>query len=615
MSTEQKCRKCNLEFWGGVECTINRVNESYFDQLHLSGHYRREDDIRLIAELGIKTLRYPVLWEKHEPHYQQRIDWTFTKQKLDELSKNGIAPVAGLLHHGSGPRYTSLLDENFPKLFASYAGKVAQQFPFLEYYTPINEPLTTARFSGLYAFWYPHISNDISFAKMLLNQVKAIILAMKEIRKINPDAMLVQTEDLSKTYSTSFLRYQAAFENERRWLTYDLLNGKVRPGHTMWNYFLRLGISGEMLDFFIENATTPDIMGLNYYITSERYLDEDLKKYPSHTYGGNEIQEYADVEAIRVNHGNPSGLKVLLEEAWNRYRLPLAVTEAHINSGREDQLRWLNEIFNSCCEGLENGINIKAITFWSLFGAYGWDKLLTSERMEYEPGAFDLRSAKPRPTAIAAFIKKIIHEKTYTHPITKQKGWWHQTNRFYKREPTYKPLTPAFLSEMPVVIIGKTGSLGVAFAKICGYRNIQYMLTGKETLDITNEKNVQSFLDAVSPWAVINTAGFPGVDEAEGRPRKCFDVNTTGPLLLSGACKERDIPLVTFSSDLIFDGQKKEAYYESDIPGPLNIYGASKAMAEDKILEENCNALIIRTSSFLGYPKFCFCRIEFFISQ
>ena len=55
MSTERKYTNSNLEFWGGIECTINRVNDLYFDQLHLSGHYRREGDIQLISELGIKV--------------------------------------------------------------------------------------------------------------------------------------------------------------------------------------------------------------------------------------------------------------------------------------------------------------------------------------------------------------------------------------------------------------------------------------------------------------------------------------------------------------------------------------------------------------------------------
>ena len=59
------------------------------------------------------------------------------------------------------------------------------------------------------AIWYPHKKNDVSFVKILLNQLKATVLAMQEIRKVNPDAKLVQTEDLGKTYSTPLLSYQA----------------------------------------------------------------------------------------------------------------------------------------------------------------------------------------------------------------------------------------------------------------------------------------------------------------------------------------------------------------------------------------------------------------------
>ena len=49
-------------------------------------------------------------------------------------------------------------------------------------------------------------------------------------------------------------------------------------------------------------------MGFNYYVTSERYLDQNYQKYPPHTYGGNKMHRYADVEAVRVAHGEPSGL-------------------------------------------------------------------------------------------------------------------------------------------------------------------------------------------------------------------------------------------------------------------------------------------------------------------
>ena len=161
---------------------------------------------------------------------------------------------------------------------------------------------------------------------MVLNQVKGIVLSMKEIRKINPAAQLVQTEDLCKIYSTPKLQYQARFENKRRWLSYDLLCGKVDEDHPLWKYLLKNGAEQKQLEFFKENTCPPDIFGFNHYLTSERFLDERLHLYPKHTHGGNKKHSYADVE--------DSGLQLLIEEAWQRYKKPIAITEVHLHCHR-----------------------------------------------------------------------------------------------------------------------------------------------------------------------------------------------------------------------------------------------------------------------------------------
>ena len=601
MSTDKKLQQPgfnNLELWGGIECTINRVNDLYFDQRGYANHYTREDDLSLIAGLGIKTLRYPILWERHQPELNTEIDWGWTEKQLSILTHNGIRPIVGLVHHGSGPSFTNLLDENFADALANYAEKVATKFPWIEYYTPVNEPLTTARFSGLYGFWYPHAKNDVSFAKMLLNQMKGVVLAMQRIRKINPNAKLVQTEDLGKTYCSPSLQYQANFENERRWLTYDLLCGSVKPGHKMWDYFLRLGIDKTSINFFLENKCPPDIMGFNYYITSERFIDENYKKYPSFTHGGNELQLYADIEAVRVPHGKPSGLPVLLKEAWEKYKLPIAITEVQLNCGREDQIRWLKEIWDTCSQLKQEGINIKAVTAWALMGAFGWDKLLTSKKMEYEPGAFDIRSGIPRPTALATFIKFLTSSKEYSDPLLEQKGWWGRNIRFAFETSKDKELLQH--NSQPILIIGKRGTLGKAFGKICGYRAINYKLLSRQDVDITNEEQIDAVIKKYNPWAVINAAGFVRVDDAEGEVEKCFNDNTRAPFLLASACKKHGIRFMTFSSDLVFDGAKQKLYTEIDKINPLNIYGKSKADAETTVLNINPGSLVVRTSSFFG---------------
>src|SRR5207253_6883246 len=120
-------------------------------------------------------------------------------------------------------------DPGFAEGLAEFAGRVAERYPWVKAWTPVNEPLTTARFSALYGHWYPHARDDDSFARALVNECRGVVLAMRAIREVIPDARLVQTEDVGMTHSTPRLAYQAELENERRWISFDLLCGR-RPG-------------------------------------------------------------------------------------------------------------------------------------------------------------------------------------------------------------------------------------------------------------------------------------------------------------------------------------------------------------------------------------------------
>ena len=368
-----------MEIWGGIECTINRVGDRYFDQLTYNGQYDKLEQLKQICDLGISKLRFPVLWEKQQPELHQPICWA-VENHLEYLRTRDVDVIAGLVHHGSGPIGANVLDADFAEKLAVYAGEVAKKFPWINYYTPVNEPLTTARFCGLYGIWHPHGNNDECFLKILVNECKASVLAMLEIRKHNPQAKFVFTEDLAHIHSTPALQYQADFENYRRWLSIDLVCGLVNKAHPLRDYLLENGVDSHTLTFFIENPMPPDVLGFNYYITSERFLDEDTASYPAHTHGGNGRLLYADVEAVRTNKAGLKGLRYLLQLAWERYHLPLAVTEAHLHCGREDQLRWLHQCWLVTNALKASGVAVVSITFWSLLGAHGWNKLLT------EPG-------------------------------------------------------------------------------------------------------------------------------------------------------------------------------------------------------------------------------------
>ncbi|WP_210466532.1 family 1 glycosylhydrolase [Rufibacter roseolus] len=599
----------NIELWGGVECTINRVGEQYFDQLAKSGHAQRLTDLDLFAELGITKLRYPVLWESVAPEHPEKQDWSWATQRLNRLRELNIDPIVGLLHHGSGPRYTDLLDDDFPRKFAQYARSVAKQFPWVTYYTPINEPLTTARFSALYGFWYPHAKDDSSFAKALLNQINGTRLAMQAIREINPNAQLVQTDDLGYSHSTPALQYQANFENHRRWLSWDLLCGKVDRQHAMWNYLREVNVPEETLDDLVQNPCPPNVIGVNYYVTSERYLDERIIDYPWHTHGSNHYQRYADVEAVRVQAANPLGVQKILEQVCDRYDIPVAITEAHLCCTREEQMRWFAEVWDSASFLRNQGKNILGVTAWTLLGAYDWNTLLTQNNGHYEIGVYDLRSGEPAHTAVSKFLSGLTKQEE-RHPVLQIDGWWKRACRS-----VYPPLAECpeswnmaagplrqlnNLTVQPLLITGATGTLGRAFAKVCDVRGIPYVLLSRQDMDIADEASVEETLRKFQPWALVNTAGYVRVDDAESEPEACYRENTLGPAVLAKVCQAQNIGFVTFSSDLVFDGNKPTLYAEKDEANPLNVYGSSKALAEEQVQAAMSGALVIRTSAFFG---------------
>lgn len=595
-----------LELWGGLEGTVNRVGDHYFTQLDRNGHDTRPDDLDRFTSLGIRALRYPILWERTAPDGLERADWRWADERLARLRTLGLTPIVGLCHHGSGPRSTSLIEPTFAEGLAAYARAVAERYPWVEWYTPVNEPLTTARFSGLYGHWYPHGRDMQTFTRALLNECRATVLAMRAVRKVNPRAQLAQTEDLGKVYSTPALAYRAAHENERRWVSFDLLCGRLRPGMEMWRALREGGASEAELWWFIENAILPDVLGINTYITSERFLDERLERYPVWSHGGDGWRAYADVQAAHVRAEGVAGPYTLLRETWERYGLPVAITEAHLGGPREEQLRWLLERWQAAQRLRAEGANVRAVTVWSLLGAFDWNSLVTREDNFYESGVYDVRAPQPRPTALAGLMRYLAAGRAPAHPTLATQGWWLRPQRLlYPPVATGGDGTATTAPQgdedaQPLVILGATGTLGQTFARVCEQRGLPYRLLSRRELDIADPRAVARMLRRYRPWAVINAAGYVRVDDAEREREQCWRENVDGPVTLARACARAGCQLMTFSSDLIFDGAKGAPYTESDPGAPLNTYGRAKAEAETRVLEAAPDAFVIRTSAFFG---------------
>jgi dTDP-4-dehydrorhamnose reductase len=117
---------------------------------------------------------------------------------------------------------------------------------------------------------------------------------------------------------------------------------------------------------------------------------------------------------------------------------------------------------------------------------------------------------------------------------------------------------------------------------------------------MTNPAAVDAAIARYRPWAIVNAAGYVKVDQAETEVARCMADNAAAPAVLAQACARHGVALLTFSSDLVFDGNQRRPYLESDTASPLNVYGRSKVNAEQRVLAALPSALVVRTSAFFG---------------
>jgi dTDP-4-dehydrorhamnose reductase len=424
------------EVWAGLECSYVGVRGDVIDELALTGARGHPEWVAVTGDLKATAVRCPVLWGW--PDGRAGTDWDWAARAIDALARRGIRPIVELLHHGAGPSGSSLVDPALPARFADFALAVAERFPEVQWFLPINEPLTTARFSGLYGWWEPHVRDHRLFVRMLLNQCLAFRDSVVAIRTVRPEARFVATEDVGRTRGTAAVRAAVRFDNARRWLTFDLLTGRVRPGHPLWRYLTDDATNRALAERLLAEAQPPDVIGLDYYVTSDRFLDHRLERYPSATHGGDAQLRYADVELVRAHVDGITGFRRILREAWRRYAVPLALTEVHLEGPEADRAAWWNEAWRAANEAAREGIPVLGVTAWAALGAAGWATLLTGPEHAYEPGAFDARNAPPTLTAEGAAI---AHAAAGKHP-TAIGGWWRAASRILYDSPVDTDTTP-----------------------------------------------------------------------------------------------------------------------------------------------------------------------------
>jgi dTDP-4-dehydrorhamnose reductase len=413
------------QVWAGPECARVDVHGRTVDQLALTGVDERPELFDLLGDLGVSAARVPALWERVERRHG-RYDWRVTDEVLGRLQERGIEPVVGLVHHGFGPAWAraDLTTRRFPDWsarFADYAAAAARRYPWVRWWLPVNEPLTTARMTGLYGLWWPHRRTAADFVRLLAAMCLGVRDAREAIRGVNPDARLIVNDDVGVTRSTPAVADQAAFDNARRWLGWDLILGRLDAGHELAGWLEHFPDARRAIRSLRDRPARIDALGVDHYVTSDRFLDDRLELYPEDRHGGNGQISYADVELVRVLGSDDGGFDLAIDETYGRYGLPIVLAEVGLVGHALDEVAWWREAWGAAVDARARGIPVEAVTAWAAFGATDWDSLLTLSHGRYVPGLWDARSEPPRPRPVARSVAAAARRN---RARGRWVGWW-----------------------------------------------------------------------------------------------------------------------------------------------------------------------------------------------
>ncbi len=334
--------------------TIKRI-----DEMEKTGHYKYwKDDFRLTKEMGIDHLRYGT------PYYSVhqapgKYDWTFSDDVFHEMKEKQIIPLVDLCHFGIPDWLGNFQNPDWPEHFAEYAGAFAARYPYLTFYTPINEIFIAAMFSGQYGWWNECKSDERSFVTALKHLCKANLLATKAILKYQPEAYFIQSESSEYFHAEDpGCQVQCDFLNQKRFLSLDLTYGHPIDV-TMYKYLMDNGMTDAEYTWFTQNHMKEKshcIMGNDYYITNEHMVHSDGSTSPA---------------------GEIFGYYVITHQYFRRYKMPVMHTETNITE--PFSVHWLRKQWANVYRLKQDGVPIVGFTWYSLIDQMDWDSALRND--------------------------------------------------------------------------------------------------------------------------------------------------------------------------------------------------------------------------------------------
>ncbi len=360
------------------------------DEMEKCDHYRRwREDFELVRELGIEYLRYgPPYYATHTG--PGRYDWDFSDQAFSRLQELRIMPIADLCHFGVPDWIGDFQNPDWPALFAEYASAFAARYPWIKFFTPVNEIHVAATFSAQFGWWNERLTGDKHFVNALRNLCKANVLAMHWILDVNPKAIFI----LSETSEFHHPRNPACaatahINNQRRFLSLDLTYGHPVT-FEMYEYLIDNGMSRDEYHWFCNNHRKEHcVMGTDYYDTNEHLVNNDGSLIPS---------------------GEIFGYYVITHQYFDRYRLPVMHTETNLPDA-DRAPAWIRKEWANVHRLREDGVPMLGFTYYSLTDQVDWDTALREDNGQVNPlGLYDLgRKIRPAGETYREIIREWRH--------------------------------------------------------------------------------------------------------------------------------------------------------------------------------------------------------------
>jgi beta-glucosidase/6-phospho-beta-glucosidase/beta-galactosidase len=301
------------------------------DSYRWTGHDRnwRADFERVRHDLGCTWVRYPISWSRIEVEPAQ-FDWSPIDERIAYANELGLKLIVELAHCG-GPQWLAggLANADFPKYFESYAREFARRYRDQVHHICVwNKPLETALYGGELGLWPPHGRGLKSYFTVLSRLMQGISRGIKVVRAEMPGVEITVSEAVGQVYAE--LPNESPANVRQRHLhsqlAFDLLLGRVNSAHGLHSWLIDNEFSLPDLKWFARNPQTIDLMGLDYYPHREIQLhtssqDIDKSSVPSH----------------------PSGLYCAAHDFWERYRIPLLITETSLAGSDDDHAWWLEK--------------------------------------------------------------------------------------------------------------------------------------------------------------------------------------------------------------------------------------------------------------------------------